>query len=79
MAEFARRASPLCRAHCARRYAVHNAGVSLTLKKAGDPSPVVRTSSSNTTVDNIRAIYGSAIAKELIKVGDGLAQKGVHD
>lgn len=52
------------------RYAVHNAGVSINLKKAGEATPHVRTSTSGSHVDNIRAVYGSTVAKELLEVND---------
>jgi DNA mismatch repair protein MLH1 len=49
------------------RYAVHNAGVGFTLKKAGETSVTVKTQSSNSILDNIRLLYGPSVAKELIE------------
>lgn len=47
---------------------MHNAGVSINLKKAGAATPHVRTATTGTCVDNIRAAYGSTVAKELLQV-----------
>ncbi|XP_023331034.1 DNA mismatch repair protein Mlh1 isoform X2 [Eurytemora carolleeae] len=49
------------------RYAVHNSGVGFTLKKAGETGVEVKTQSQNSIVDNIRALYGPAVAKELVE------------
>ena len=48
------------------RYAIHNSGVGMTLRKAGESSVEVKTVTGNSIVDNIRTIYGPAIAKELV-------------
>ncbi|KAG0207602.1 DNA mismatch repair protein [Mortierella sp. GBA30] len=48
------------------RYAIHNAGVSFTCRKVGSNTPDVHTTTSATEVDNIRQIYGSAVASELL-------------
>eukprot|EP00730_Choanoeca_flexa_P014730 TRINITY_DN6546_c0_g1_i1.p1 TRINITY_DN6546_c0_g1~~TRINITY_DN6546_c0_g1_i1.p1 ORF type:complete len:897 (+),score=246.67 TRINITY_DN6546_c0_g1_i1:3-2693(+) len=56
-----------------QRYAVHNVGVSLTLKKHGEPAAIVRTSAASSQEDNIRAVYGSSIAQELLPI------KAQHD
>jgi len=50
------------------RYAIHNAGVGFTLKKAGETGVEVKTQSQNSIVDNIRLLYGPSIAKELIEL-----------
>ena len=50
------------------KYAIHNSGVAFTLKKQGENMASVRTTSSATVVDNIRAIYGPSVAKELLEV-----------
>jgi len=50
------------------RYAVHNSGKAFTLKKFGDNSADVRTSVGASVVDNIKAIFGAAIAREVIEV-----------
>jgi len=49
------------------RYAIHNSGVGMALKKAGETGVEVKTVSSNSVIDNIRTIYGPAVAKELIE------------
>ncbi|XP_077347872.1 DNA mismatch repair protein Mlh1 isoform X2 [Lithobates pipiens] len=51
------------------RYAIHNSGVSFSVKKQGETMADVRTLSNATTVDNIRTIYGNAVSRELIEVG----------
>ncbi|XP_036357554.1 DNA mismatch repair protein Mlh1 isoform X1 [Octopus sinensis] len=50
------------------RYAVHNVGVGFILKKHGDTSADVRTSSTASHTDNIRSIYGPSVARELLEV-----------
>ncbi|KAG0085123.1 DNA mismatch repair protein [Podila epicladia] len=50
------------------RYAIHNAGVSFTCRKIGSNTPDVHTASSASVVDNIRQIYGSSVANELLSV-----------
>ena len=45
------------------KYAVHNSSVGFTLKKHGETTPDVRTSSNSTPVDNIRSLYGSSVAR----------------
>lgn len=57
------------------RYAIHNATTGFTLKKQGDPTTDLRTAPNSTAVDNIRTIYGPAVAKELLEIAcedDGL-------
>ncbi|NXD27368.1 MLH1 protein, partial [Spelaeornis formosus] len=51
------------------RYAIHNSGISFSVKKQGDTVSDVRTLSNASTVDNIRAIFGNAVGRELIEVG----------
>uniref|UniRef100_A0A8C3VI16 DNA mismatch repair protein MLH1 n=1 Tax=Catharus ustulatus TaxID=91951 RepID=A0A8C3VI16_CATUS len=51
------------------RYAIHNSGISFSVKKQGDTMSDVRTLSNASTVDNIRAIFGNAVSRELIEVG----------
>ncbi|KAK3810771.1 MAG: DNA mismatch repair protein Mlh1 [Benniella sp.] len=48
------------------RYAIHNEGVSFVLRKVGANSPDVHTTTTATILDNIRTIYGSKIANELL-------------
>ncbi|XP_071956008.1 DNA mismatch repair protein Mlh1-like [Antedon mediterranea] len=50
------------------KYAIHNSGVSFTLKKQGESTADVRTSQNATIVDNIRIIYGPSVARELLEV-----------
>ena len=49
-------------------FAVHNASVGFTLKKLNDNGADVRTSPNSTQVDNIRILYGNAVAKDLVKL-----------
>ncbi|XP_075683084.1 DNA mismatch repair protein Mlh1 isoform X2 [Rhinoderma darwinii] len=51
------------------RYAIHNSGISLSVKKQGETMADVRTLSNATTVDNIRTVFGNAVSRELIEVG----------
>ncbi|XP_065156578.1 DNA mismatch repair protein Mlh1 [Atheta coriaria] len=48
------------------KYAVHNSSVGFSLKKTGD-SIDIRTMQNSSTVDNIRVVFGQAIAKELME------------
>ncbi|XP_063778673.1 DNA mismatch repair protein Mlh1 isoform X3 [Pseudophryne corroboree] len=50
------------------RYAIHNSGISFSVKKQGETMADVRTLSNATTVDNIRTIFGNAVSRELIEV-----------
>ncbi|XP_034041530.1 DNA mismatch repair protein Mlh1 [Thalassophryne amazonica] len=51
------------------RYAIHNSGKSFSVKKQGETVADVRTLPSASVVDNIRAVFGSAVSRELIEVG----------
>ncbi|XP_034537953.1 DNA mismatch repair protein Mlh1 [Notolabrus celidotus] len=51
------------------RYAIHNSGKSLCVKKHGETAADVRTLPNATIIDNIRTIYGNAVSRELIEVG----------
>ncbi|NWX84040.1 MLH1 protein, partial [Nothoprocta pentlandii] len=51
------------------RYAIHNSGISFSVKKQGDTVSDVRTLSNASTVDNIRSVFGNAVSRELIEVG----------
>ncbi|KAG0228844.1 DNA mismatch repair protein [Actinomortierella wolfii] len=48
------------------RYAIHNAGVAFTCRKAGSTTPDVNTAPTASVLDNIRQIYGSAVVNELL-------------
>lgn len=52
------------------RYAVHNAGrVAISCKKAGSAEADVATIAGASKVDNIRSVFGSSVARELLEVG----------
>ncbi|XP_057287460.1 DNA mismatch repair protein Mlh1 isoform X2 [Pezoporus wallicus] len=44
------------------RYAIHNSGISFSVKKQGETMSDVRTLSNASTVDNIRSIFGNAVS-----------------
>jgi DNA mismatch repair protein MLH1 len=48
------------------RYAVHNAPVGFSLKKFGEKMTEVRTPSKSTVLDNIKILFGAAIARCVI-------------
>ncbi|EDO39827.1 predicted protein [Nematostella vectensis] len=50
------------------KYSIHNTGVAFTLKKQGEATADVRTTSTASLHDNIRAIYGTAVARELVDI-----------
>ncbi|XP_070566210.1 DNA mismatch repair protein Mlh1-like [Ptychodera flava] len=50
------------------RYAIHNAGTAFTLKKQGESVADVRTPPNASKIDNIRTIYGTSVAKELLEI-----------
>lgn len=45
------------------RYAIHNPSVGFTVKKQGESLTDVKTNQDSTHIDNIQAIYGSAISR----------------
>ncbi|KAM8858487.1 DNA mismatch repair protein Mlh1 [Spinachia spinachia] len=51
------------------RYAIHNSGKSFSVKKQGETVADVRTLPNASVVDNIRAVFGNAVSRELIQVG----------
>ncbi|GFS07041.1 DNA mismatch repair protein Mlh1 [Elysia marginata] len=50
------------------KYSIHNCKVGFTLKKQGESMADVRTPPDSTCVDNIRAIYGVSVSRELLEV-----------
>lgn len=50
------------------KYSIHNCKVGFTLKKQGESMADVRTPPDSTYVDNIRAIYGVSVSRELLDV-----------
>ena len=50
------------------KYAIHNQGIGFTLKKYGETLADVRTIQKSSKIENIKAIYGASISKELLEV-----------
>ena len=50
------------------KYAIHNSGKGFTLKKAGESNTDVKTAVGSSVRDNIRHVYGAALAKDLVQV-----------
>ncbi|KAI8599809.1 DNA mismatch repair protein Mlh1 [Dissophora ornata] len=50
------------------RYAIHNEGTGFTCRKVGANTPDVHTTTTATVLDNIRQIYGSSVANELLSL-----------
>ncbi|XP_037075337.1 DNA mismatch repair protein Mlh1-like [Pollicipes pollicipes] len=50
------------------RYAIHNSSVGFTLKKQGETSVYLRTPPASSALDNIRVVYGAAVARDLLEV-----------
>uniref|UniRef100_A0A1B6DT03 DNA mismatch repair protein MLH1 n=1 Tax=Clastoptera arizonana TaxID=38151 RepID=A0A1B6DT03_9HEMI len=50
------------------KYAIHNPNVAFTLKKHGENVADIRTNSNSTHIENIRTIFGSKIARELLEI-----------
>eukprot|EP00884_Botryococcus_braunii_P016648 jgi/Botrbrau1/3667/Bobra.0008s0002.1 len=48
------------------RYAVYKAGVAISCKKAGEARPQLHTLAGASRIDNIRTIYGGAVARSLM-------------
>jgi DNA mismatch repair protein MLH1 len=57
------------------RYACHCAGVAFTCKKAGDAYPALNVPAAFSRRDRVRAVYGSAVATELIEVAVSASEK----
>lgn len=51
------------------RYAIHNSGKALSVKKQGETIADVRTLPNASVLDNIRVVFGNAVSRELIEVG----------
>jgi DNA mismatch repair protein MLH1 len=51
-----------------KRYAVHNAPVGFSLKEFGEKMTEVRTPSKSTVLDNIKILFGAAIARCVINI-----------
>eukprot|EP00727_Mastigamoeba_balamuthi_P012982 m51a1_g8306 putative dna mismatch repair protein mlh1 isoform x1 (883) ;mRNA; r:64520-68326 len=49
------------------RYALHNSGVAFTCKKHGENTSEVHTAQGASVQDNVRAIFGHAVARELVE------------
>lgn len=50
------------------KYAVHNAGVGFSLRKADETTISLRTPATSSKIDNIRTVYGADIAKSLLSI-----------
>ncbi|KAA0718271.1 DNA mismatch repair protein [Triplophysa tibetana] len=50
------------------RYAIHNSGKSLSVKKQGEMVSDVKTLLNASVLDNIRVVFGVAVSRELIEV-----------
>uniref|UniRef100_A0A673JI72 DNA mismatch repair protein MLH1 n=1 Tax=Sinocyclocheilus rhinocerous TaxID=307959 RepID=A0A673JI72_9TELE len=50
------------------RYAIHNSGKSFSVKKQGEMVADVKTLQNASVLDNIRAVFGVAVSRELIEV-----------
>jgi DNA mismatch repair ATPase MutL len=52
----------------AQSYAIDNEGVAISCRKGGETTADLSAAAGQSTVDTIRGIYGSAVAKELLKL-----------
>ncbi|XP_056148200.1 DNA mismatch repair protein Mlh1 [Lampris incognitus] len=50
------------------RYAIHNSGKSISVKKQGETVADVRSLPNASILDNIRGVFGNAVSRELIEV-----------
>eukprot|EP01080_Neovahlkampfia_damariscottae_P011871 gene11871-5198_t len=50
------------------KYALHNSGVQISFKKHGESFPQIHTQKKNSTLDNIKAIYGNQVSKNVLKI-----------
>ncbi|KAJ1496884.1 DNA mismatch repair protein [Coelomomyces lativittatus] len=50
------------------RYAIHNAGIAISLKKVGTNQVEINTQPNASIIDNIRMIFGNVVAKELLEL-----------
>ncbi|KAG8239238.1 hypothetical protein J437_LFUL018910, partial [Ladona fulva] len=49
-------------------YAIHNSSVGFCLKKVGDGAACIRTQAKSSVVENICAVHGNSVARELLEV-----------
>lgn len=52
--------------HVVERYALNNPGVSITLKKQGEPHAVCRTGKNTSVVDNMKDLFKDGLAQHLV-------------
>lgn len=57
------------------RYSCHCVGVAFTCKKAGDAFPALNVPATSARRDRVRAVYGSAVAAELIEIDVSPSEK----
>eukprot|EP00850_Spirogloea_muscicola_P020491 SM000217S06873 [mRNA] locus=s217:172151:179282:- [translate_table: standard] len=58
------------------RFAVHNSSVAFTCKKHGDSRADIQSAATGNRLETFRAVYGSAVAKELIPISIEEAEDG---
>ncbi|XP_059144624.1 DNA mismatch repair protein Mlh1-like isoform X2 [Physella acuta] len=60
------------------KYSIHNSKIGFTLKKQGESMADVRTLPGSSCADNIRAIYGVTVSRELLEVKHEDSKLGFH-
>jgi DNA mismatch repair protein MLH1 len=67
----------------AGKYAVHHAGAAIVVKRAGEARADLATTMGGSRTDAIRAVYGSAVAKNILPVqverGNGFQDDAQHE